>query len=167
MIWVKQGLRMYSMKFFWNQWCRDGLPWSYNQDFKPCKKEEEKVETYFCGAFLENLVLIQNLYNLQTRIICSTRPWPGHPVEGKTSKSKVSYTNPHFHYYVPELPGFQKWLILYLLGMAFHARVVLGLFFYFSFKSTWTHCDPFCIKFERCYVMSIWGSFVKKLCSNL
>ena len=93
MIWVKQGLRMYSIKFYWNQWCRDGLPWSYNQDFKPCKLEEEKVETYFCGAFLENLVLIQNLYNLQTRIICSTRPWPGHPVEGKTSKAKVSYTN--------------------------------------------------------------------------
>ena len=51
---------------------------------------------------------------------------------------KISFLN--FHYYVPELPGFQKRLILYLLGMAFHARVVSGLFFYFLFKSTWTHC---------------------------
>ena len=102
MIWVKQGLRMHSIKFYWNQWCRDGLPWSYNQEIKPCKLEEEKVETYFCGAFLENLVLIQNLYNLQTRIICSTRPWPGHPVEGKTSKAKVSYTNAYW----PDLKHF-------------------------------------------------------------
>ena len=107
MIWVKQGLRMYSIKFYWNKWCRDGLPWSYNQDFKPCKLEEEKVETYFCGAFLENLVLIQNLYNLQTRIICSTRPWPGHPVEGKTSKAKVSYTNAYWYHL---MQWYREWL---------------------------------------------------------
>ena len=53
---------------------------------------------------------------------------------------KISFLNSH--YYVPELPGFQNWLILYLLGTGYHAGVVSGLSFYFSFKSTWTHCEP-------------------------
>ena len=69
--------------------------------------------------FLVNLALLITLH----KVFWGLLP------KKSTLSQKISFLN--FHYYVPELPGFQKWLILCLLGMAFHARVVSGLFFTF------------------------------------
>ena len=52
--------------------------------------------------------------------------------------SEIRFLN--FHCYVPEIVGFQNWLILYLMGMGYHPVGVSGLGFDFLFKSTWTHC---------------------------
>ena len=74
--------------------------------------------------------ILVKLPALPTKIFIFLRNFTLSPQIG----SEIRFLN--FHYYVPEIVGFQNWLILYLLGTGYHLVGVLGRGFYFLFKST-------------------------------